>query len=219
VIKAVLFDLDGTLVDTAPDFVVAANALRHQLKLPPLADKFISAQVSNGSIAVTEVASEVARDNAQFKPLQQTLLNHYASVLGQHAVVYSGLTTLLEQLAARQLHWGIVTNKPLQYAQPLLKKLALHQSTTLICPDHVSAAKPSPEGLLLAAQQCEASAQQCIYVGDHQRDIEAGKAANMTTIAVGYGYLSSNDDPTLWQADYYCQTPLALCTLIDKLTA
>jgi len=219
VIQAVLFDLDGTLVDTAPDFVKAANTLRQELNLAPLADNLISAQVSNGSIAVTEIASELAREDAKFKPLQKALLRHYENVLGESASIYPGLQETLQQLGKRSIEWGVVTNKPLQYAKPLLKKLTLDHSAVLICPEHVSKPKPDPEGLLLAAQHCNIAASSCIYVGDHLRDIEAGKAAGMKTIAVGYGYLGGGDNPTQWPADYHCESPQQLGQLIDHLTA
>ena len=216
--QAVLFDLDGTLVDTAPDFILAANELRANLGKPALPAATIAAQVSNGALAVTAVTFEVTDTHANFANYRQALLDSYQKYLGSAAVLYAGLPELLATLQRRAIPWGVVTNKPLLYAEPLMRALGLHSHcAALVCPDHVAQRKPDPEGLLLAARQIGVAAAQCIYVGDHLRDIDAGKAANMHTVAVNYGYLGEGDDANQWAADCVAQTPPELANKILQL--
>ena len=216
--QAVLFDLDGTLVDTAPDFILAANELRASYGKPALPAATIAAQVSNGALAVTRVTFEVTDAHANFANYRQALLDTYQKYLGSSAILYAGLQELLTGLQQRAIPWGVVTNKPLLYAEPLMHTLGLHtHCAALVCPDHVAQRKPDPEGLLLAARQIGVAAAQCIYVGDHLRDIDAGKAANMHTVAVNYGYLGDGDDASLWAADCVAQTPPELTDKVLQL--
>ena len=213
--RAVLFDLDGTLVDTAPDFVSAANALRAERGLAALAASRITPHVSNGSAAVTAAALDISPSDDEFEQARADLLDTYKRYVGRAATIYPALDQLLTKLGELDIPWGIVTNKPLNYTTPLLEQLNLAANcSVLICPDHVKQPKPSPEGLLLAAQKLKLPSKRCIYIGDHQRDIEAGKAAQMSTIAVGYGYLDVNDNPHEWQATHYAKTPQALSQLL-----
>ncbi|NNL57743.1 MAG: HAD-IA family hydrolase [Pseudomonadales bacterium] len=218
--QAVLFDLDGTLVDTAPDFVLASNELRAQQQLPLLPAETVAAQVSNGALAVTKVTFDIDQQHQDFERHRQALLAAYQKHLGSSSLLYPGLQPLLDALAVQAIPWGVVTNKPVLYAEPLMQALGLHtRCATLVCPDHVTQRKPDPEGLLMAARQLGIDAQRCIYVGDHHRDIEAGKAANMHTVAVNYGYLAGDDDASDWRADTVVQTPQELTTIILQLLA
>ena len=218
--KAVLFDLDGTLVDTAPDFVIAANALRARHHLEPLPAHEIRPVVSNGSAAVTETALSLSRQDSDFEPNREILLLEYLKVLGQKSQLFSHLDDMLKQLESADIPWGIVTNKPVLYAEPLLKALELdHRCSALICPDHVKRSKPDPEGILLAIKMLDRgrgapSPSECLYVGDHIRDIQAGAAAGCDTIGVGFGYIAEDDDPESWQSDYLATTTKDLATLV-----
>ncbi len=205
-IQAVLFDLDGTLFDTAPDFVAVVNRLRHEDGLPALGESLIRAQVSNGARALVTLAYELEEGEPGFAELRQRLLDAYRSHLAVHTCTFPGIDRLLETLEARAIPWGIVTNKPSTYTDPLLDGLGYRsRCAAVVCPDHVSRTKPDPEPLLLACSQLEIDPRHCIYIGDHQRDIDAGRAAGMLTAACAYGYIDPASPPDSWQADYIAQ--------------
>lgn len=226
--KAVLFDLDGTLVDTAPDFVLAANALRAAHQLKPIAAETISPVVSNGAAAVTLAAIDENQypdlhRKIGFEALRQQLLAHYNDALGKSSVIYPGLNETLLALEKNDIPWGVVTNKPVLYAKPLLEKLNLAtRCGSLICPEHVERAKPDPAGIFLGIQALQQTnpaltPETCLYVGDHQRDIDAAKNANCISIAVSYGYIESVSEPEQWDADYLVETSAVLAQLLDAL--
>lgn len=213
--RAVLFDLDGTLVDTAADFVRAANALRAARGWQALPVERIAEQVSNGALAVTSVTFDIDEHHDEFAARRQELLDAYEQHLGAGALLYPTLENLLSQLQSMGVPWGIVTNKPVQYAAPLIEKLGIAEFCgSLVCPDHVTERKPHPEGLLLAAEQLGTAPEQCIYAGDHLRDIEAGRAAGMHTVAAAFGYLAPGDQASSWHADASADTPEALSRFI-----
>ena len=217
-LEAVLFDLDGTLVDTAPDFVVAVNQLRNSHQLESLSAASISPHVSNGSIALTQHAFNITPEHTNFAMLRQALLDSYLECIGQHSALYNGLGTLLEQLNNAAIPWGIVTNKPIAYAQPLIEKLQLADSCkVLICPDHVVQVKPHPEGLFMAAKKMQCDASAIAYIGDHDRDIEAGRAAGMKTIAAAYGYISDEQNIQDWRADSIAKQPYDIHSTLERL--
>lgn len=218
ILKTVLFDLDGTLLDTAPDFIICVNRLRHNHGQTPLADNVIRAQVSNGARAMTRLASGLAEGDPALEALNCELLAIYREILGQHSVLFPGMADSLRWIEAQGLRWGIVTNKPSGFTLPLLEKLALpFTPSTVVCPDHVSRSKPDPEPMLLACTQCGCEAEEAIYFGDHVRDIEAGRAANMPTVACEWGYISSEEDITSWRADYRLPTADGIPALIKKI--
>ncbi|MEQ9395132.1 HAD family hydrolase [Haliea sp.] len=201
-LRAVIFDLDGTLVDTASEFVVVVQALRAEHDLPPLEPARICASVSNGARALVTLALGTVETDPVFEQQRLRLLELYGEVLGSSARPYPGIEALLAELAARGIGWGVSTNKPRAYAAPLLERLALQPPLgSLVCPDDVSERKPHPESLLRNCRELGCEPQQAIYVGDHQRDIEAGLRAGMFTIAALYGYIEADDDPALWGAD------------------
>lgn len=204
--KAVLFDLDGTLIDSAPDFYSVINALRADAQLAPLAHATIRAQVSNGGMALTQLTWEIKPDHRDFMHYRQVLLDRYLENIGVASRLFDGFDEVLRQLEARNIAWGIVTNKPRRYTDALLDRLTLNVPL-VICPEDVSHPKPHPEPLLLAASRLQLDRRDCWYVGDHVRDIEAGKAANMTTIAAAFGYVTATDQIEQWHADWIIQHP------------
>ena len=209
--QAVLFDLDGTLVDTAPDFARVLNTLRQDHQKDELAYEMIRSQVSNGARALTTLAFGDADTNPDFDTHLSALLERYLEGLAEEACLFSGLDTTLASLQENHIAWGIVTNKPSRYTLPLLKGLKLeHGCAVVICPDNVTHRKPHPEPILKACAAIGADPAQSVYVGDHARDIESGRRAGCFTIAAGWGYLNDGETIESWQADLNCATPAAL---------
>jgi 2-phosphoglycolate phosphatase len=208
-LQAVIFDLDGTLVDTADDFVPVVQQLRREYGLEPMPAERIRQSVSNGASALVTLSLSLTESDPAFPRWRERLLAVYGDILGNHAEVYPGLRELLAELEARQLGWGVATNKPRGFTLPLLERLGLTPGST-VCPEDVSRKKPDPESLAINCAQlgCEPAAS--IYVGDHARDIEAGRRAGMYTVAAAYGYIEPGDDPGRWGADVIVDTPEAL---------
>lgn len=201
-LRAVLFDLDGTLVDTASEFVIVVQALRAEHDLPPLDPARIAASVSNGARALVTLALGTVETDSVFEAQRLRLLALYSEVLGSSAQPYPGIVALLAALAERGIAWGVSTNKPRAFAAPLMERLAIQPTLgSLVCPDDVRERKPHPEALLLNCAELGCKPEQAIYVGDHQRDIEAGRRAGMYTVAALYGYIEPDDDPSQWGAD------------------
>lgn len=202
-IRAVVFDLDGTLLDTAPDFVVVVNQLRAEHQLAPLPAERIRASVSNGARALVCLALDIDENSPQFEPQRQRLLELYLNHIAVHTQLFPGVDELLQLLNKHHIVWGIATNKPSLYTHPLLQALNIQPApVSIICPDDVAQRKPHPESLWLASKHVGCTPQEIIYVGDHKRDIDCGKSAGAITIAAGYGYIEADDDINLWQADY-----------------
>lgn len=216
--KIILFDLDGTLLDTAPDFILCVNQLRERHGEPPLPDAIIRAEVSNGARALTRLAFALEDSSPQLEPLRQELLALYLDTLGSHTTLFPGMAECLGWIENQQLRWGIVTNKPSAYTLPLMSRLALPFTPgAIVCPDHVTHTKPHPEPLWLACKQLGHAAAEAVYLGDHIRDIEAGQAAGMTTISCGWGYIPANENCNEWQADYHLQHPGEIRDLLQNL--
>ena len=217
-LEAVYFDLDGTLIDTAPDFYTVLNSLLEKHGRPTVSYSAVRANVSNGARALTELGFGVGPDDDSFAPLLDELLNAYEQHLAVDTVLFPGLAEVLDWLDTQQLPWGIVTNKPARFTGPVLEGLNLHQRVgPVICPDHVKQRKPDPEGLLIAAQDDNVSPTNCLYVGDHLRDIQAGQNAGMETAVAAFGYIDADDDPRGWQANYYLEQGSKLLPLLQKL--
>ncbi len=203
ILKAVLFDLDGTLLDTAPDFAVVVNRLCQQHGRAAISYEAIRATVSHGARALITLAFQLQPGEDNFEPLRQQLLALYADHLAVNTAPFDGIPELLGYIEHAGLDWGIVTNKPRIYTEAILLALDLDQRcSTVVCPDDVSQTKPHPESLLLACKHIACQPRQAIYVGDHRRDIEAGNNAGMKTIAAAYGYIDPDDPIENWQADY-----------------
>ena len=201
-LQAVIYDLDGTLIDTADEFVVVVQALRAEHDREPLPEDIIRSNVSNGARALTSLALELPESAPQFEEKRLRLLALYSDVLGTVAALYPCIQELLDGLSQRGIAWGIATNKPRLYTEPLLARLKLSPAPgSVVCPDDVTDRKPHPESLYLNCRQLDCSPANSIYIGDHKRDIEAGRRAGMFTIAATYGYIESHDDPAAWGAN------------------
>jgi len=208
-IEAVLFDLDGTLIDTAPDMGSALNNLLIEEGLPTLPLESIRPFVSQGGLVLTRLgfAEHVAEE--KIEPLRKRYLQHYRDIVANDSALFDGFHEVLESLVARQINWGIVTNKPEWLTTPLLEKLGI-KSPVVICGDTLEHRKPHPMPLKVAAKRLNIKCEHCIYVGDDERDIIAGNAANMKTLVAEYGYISTDDNIENWQADGIIQNPLEL---------
>lgn len=217
-IKAVMFDLDGTLLDTAPEFVVLINQLLVEKNQPALPADAIRAQVSNGAAALIRFAFKVEPEDDRFEPLRLELLDRYQEKIGSHTRFFPGIDELLQKLAQHNIAWGIATNKPSLYTHKLLSVLDIQPApASVICPDDVQFRKPHPESLFLASEHLDCTPQNIVYIGDHKRDIDCGKDAGAITIAAAFGYIEENDDIDAWGADYRVEQASDIWPIIEKL--
>ncbi|MBK1874281.1 MULTISPECIES: HAD family hydrolase [unclassified Marinobacter] len=215
-LSTVLFDLDGTLIDTAPDFIRCLNELRQMEGLPALPAEHIRRSVSNGARAMVRVGFGLEPEHPGYLAKHTAFLDLYEAGVAVETRLFEGMDSLLESLEQRGIPWGIVTNKPVRFAAPLIQALGLaKRCASLVCPDHVTDRKPHPESLFLACQQIGAEPEQAVYVGDHERDIVAGRNARMKTIAVRYGYIEEPETVDLWQADMIADTVNDLAKLLQ----
>lgn len=221
--KAVLFDLDGTLIDTAADFVRIIQQMCRDEQRPVVEAEIIRTQVSEGARAMVQlVYPEMDVTDPVFLAHRQRFLNTYGDNIVVDTNLFEGMYPLLEELEAHQIPWGIVTNKPRGLSESLLAELNLtERCAVLVCPEDVTHTKPDPEPMYLAAKQLNLDAKDIIYVGDHPRDIDAGRNAEMYTILAAYGYLpvESRDDLLAWQADAIIQTVPELHQLLKNKIA
>ncbi|WP_372985702.1 HAD family hydrolase [Marinobacter sp.] len=214
--SVVLFDLDGTLIDTAPDFIRCLNQLREQHGLAPLPPEQIRRSVSNGARAMIRVGFGLEPEHPDYTEKHTAFLDLYEAGVAVETTLFKGMDELLQSLEERDIPWGIVTNKPVRFAAPLVEALGLaRRCAAVVCPDHVAQRKPHPEALFLACTQIGAQPETAIYVGDHERDIEAGRNAGMRTIAVRYGYIEEPETVDLWQADLIADTVSDLAKLLQ----
>ena len=218
-IECVLFDLDGTLIDTAPDFTIVINKLLAEHSRDALSHETIHLNVSNGARALVKAAFEIDEAHDDFADLLQRLLDLYFEQLDSTAAtLYPGLDDLLAQLEAQGIPWGIVTNKPEKYSVRLLEKLHLSsRCSVLVCPDHVSETKPHPEPIFLALEKLDRDSERCVYIGDHIRDIQAAKNADVIAIAAAYGYLTIDTKVEEWYADFILQSSEQTTSLLNLL--
>lgn len=201
--RAVLFDLDGTLLDTAPDFVTALNHMLAERGLASISPEIVRAAVTNGSAGLITLAFGLKPEDTEFEPLRQQFLNHYSNCLTENTRLFPGMEAVLAKLALHGIPWGIVTNKPARYTNAILENLWLpSQPQAVICPDHVTKTKPDPEPVLMACRQLEISPEQSLFVGDHFRDIQSGRNAGCCTVSAAYGYIDAGENPSDWGAHY-----------------
>ena len=213
--KGLLFDLDGTLLDTAPDFISALNIQLARHNCDPLPDSAIRTSVTNGSVGLIQAAFGIDPDHSRFKPLREEFLELYFANLADKTALFSGLQLVLDECRLREIPWGVVTNKPWRYTESAMVQLGLMESAaTVICPDHVQQTKPHPEPILLACSEISMDPAECLYVGDHLRDIEAGRAAGTRNIAAGWGYIEQGVDIADWQADWIVERSEQLHSLL-----
>lgn len=207
-IRAVLFDLDGTLADTAPDLGHALNLQRERHGLPPLPQEIIRPYASHGTVGLFDIGFGLTPQDARFAPMREEYLALYTANLCLHTTLFPGMAELLDALEGKGIAWGVVTNKPARFTNPLLELLGLTQrAASIISGDTCAHPKPHPEPLLCAAQEIGVAPQLCLYVGDAERDIEAAHAAGMPALIADYGYLGAGDRPETWGADGTIQHP------------
>ncbi|GFM72425.1 N-acetylmuramic acid 6-phosphate phosphatase MupP [Pseudomonas capsici] len=216
-LRAVLFDMDGTLLDTAPDFIAISQAMLADRGLPAVADKLIRDEISGGAKAMVAATFAMSPQDPAFEPLRLEFLERYQRDCAVHSRLFDGMAELLADIEKSGLIWGVVTNKPVRFAQPIMEQLGLaERSALLICPDHVTHSKPHPEPLILACSQLDLDPASVLFVGDDLRDIESGRDAGTKTAAVRYGYIHPNDNPDHWGADVVVDHPLDLRKVLDN---
>jgi N-acetyl-D-muramate 6-phosphate phosphatase len=207
----VLFDLDGTLADTAPDLYAAFKHLLATMDRPSIPYEDFRASVSHGSQAMLKAGLGLSPDDPDFQPLQRAFLDFYQANIAVHTRLFAGMDRLLQSLEHRDVAWGIVTNKPSYLTDPLMRELGLHQRAgAIVSGDTTAHAKPHPEPILHACRLVNAKPAETIYVGDAERDIEAGRNAGTRTLIARFGYLSQHDRPDEWRADGSIEQPLDL---------
>jgi phosphoglycolate phosphatase len=217
-LKAVLFDLDGTLFDTAVDFTAVLNAMLSERELAPQSYDEVRKRVSDGARAVVSLGFQQQEGEAGFQALLDEFLDRYLVQLAVSTTLFPGMSEVLTHIESLGMKWGIVTNKPARFTEPLLAAMDLDQRcATAICPDHVTNRKPHPEPIYLACKEINCLPAHTIYVGDHRRDIDAGRNASMRTVACAYGYVSAGDSAESWAADYLVAQALDLIPLINQL--
>jgi 2-phosphoglycolate phosphatase len=217
---AVLFDLDGTLADTAPDLSAALNRVRSDRGLEPLPLAQLRPYASHGARGLLGAGMSIAPGEPFYEELRDAFLSHYEAALCVESTLFAHIDALLDALDARALPWGIVTNKATRYTTPLLASLHLTpRATTVICGDTTPFAKPHPAPLTEAAHRLGVAPGHCVYVGDARRDIEAGNAAGMRTLVARWGYIEPDDAPDSWPADGILDEPGALLGWLHTASA
>ena len=213
--KGIFFDLDGTLADTAPDLVAAANQLLITRNLPPKQYEVLRPCASAGARGLIGGAFGIGIDHPDFIPLRDEFFANYEKALLVNSVLFEGVDHLLDQLDSANLPWGIVTNKSERFTHPLTELMGLRQrAVSTISGDTTPHSKPHPEPILHAARVANIDPSKSVYVGDDIRDIVAGKAAGMKTIAAAYGYCGCEEPPEAWGADYLVRHPKELLEII-----
>ncbi|GAB4562164.1 MAG: phosphoglycolate phosphatase [Rhizobacter sp.] len=214
-IRAVLFDLDGTLIDSAPDLAGTGNDMRLARGLAPLPYEHFRPMVGAGARGMVGIALQVGPSDAGFTELRDEFLARYEQRMTQQTQVFEAMRPVLAALQAQGLPWGIVTNKAQRFTDPLVRALGLHaQAAVVISGDTTPHAKPHPAPLLEAARQMALLPQHCIYVGDDLRDVQAGRAAGMGTAAAAWGYLGAGEPIAAWGADHVIESPDQLLNLL-----
>jgi phosphoglycolate phosphatase len=207
-IRTILFDLDGTLADTAPDLAYALNTLLQEQGKAPLPYETIRPVASHGAAGLIELGFGIARDTPRFAPLRERFISIYQAHLTRETRLFPGMRELLDQLVARGLNWGIVTNKPAFLTDPLVEQLGLDEDAAcVVSGDTTANRKPHPQPMLHACQLAGSKPEECLYVGDAARDIEAGNAAGMQTLVALFGYIGAQDHPETWGANGLIRAP------------
>jgi phosphoglycolate phosphatase len=207
-VRAVLFDLDGTLLDSAADLAEALNRLREERGLPPVPVAQLRPHVSHGARGMLAAGMQIAPGDSDYIALRDRFLDLYEEALCVHTAPFEGVHETLLDIARRGLLWGVVTNKSRRFTEPLLK--ALHWPLPITCAisgDSAAKPKPHPDSLLLAARTLGVEAQACVYVGDAERDVQAANAAGMSSLVAEYGYISEDEKHREWPATGWIRSP------------
>ena len=219
-VKAVLFDLDGTLIDSAPDLGAAADKMRTDRGLPSLPLDDYRHMAGAGARGMLGIAFGMTPDHPEFPVMREEFFQNYEQRMTVLTRAFDGVPELIAQLESRGLGWGVVTNKSMRFTGPLVGEMPLFSTAAAVVGgDTTPHSKPHPAPLLEAARQLGLDPAHCLYVGDDERDIVAGRAAGMPTVAATYGYLGSKADTLAWGADAQIDTPLALLSLLKPLIA
>ena len=212
------FDLDGTLLDTAPDFLYAVNILRERYQFDEADYDQVRSRVSQGAASLASYALDLEGESAQKVEFhRQELLNIYENCCLTYTEMFDGIEEILTKLNNKQIKWGIITNKPRRFAENIVEsKLGRFKVPFLICPDDVGVRKPEPQGLIHALELTNSIPEKSIYIGDHKIDITAGERAKMQTGAAAYGYIPLNDNVKNWDSDHVFNEPKEIISLIDE---
>lgn len=216
-VQAVLFDLDGTLIDSAPDLGAAADKMRVDRGLPSLPMARYRPMAGAGARGMIGVAFGLTPEHAEFSALREEFFTNYEQCMTQSTYAFEGVQELIARLVAVDLPWGVVTNKSARFTDPLTRSMPLFMSArAVVSGDTTPHAKPHPDPLFEAARRLDVNPARCVYVGDDERDIVAGLAAGMGTVAATYGYLGQKADPLQWGAHAIINSPGALLQLLEK---
>lgn len=213
--RAVLFDLDGTLADTAPDLAAAMNRVRAELGLAPTPYEALRPFASAGARGLIGASFGLKPEDDGYEALRVAFLDSYEAAIAVHSRLFDGIDTLLAGLQERNLFWGIVTNKAARFTDRLVPQIGLGRAGCVISGDTTAHSKPHPEPLLEAARRLGLTPQECWYIGDDLRDIQAGHTAGMLTVAAAWGYCG-HAEPVTWEADALVKTPMELLELIRQ---
>ncbi|MGZ8318757.1 MAG: HAD family hydrolase [Telluria sp.] len=214
--RAILFDLDGTLADTAPDLAAAVNHLRVVRGLEPTPYSILRPTASAGARGMIGAAFGLTPADDGYETLRLEWFDRYQAAMAVHSTLFDGVPELIEGIGAAGMAWGIVTNKPARFTDPLLPQIGLAHAGCIISGDTTPHPKPHPEPLLEAARRLGIAPEHCWYVGDDLRDVEAGRAAGMVTVACAWGYCGAVE-PQTWGADYLVESPLDLLRALQAL--
>ncbi len=216
--RAILFDLDGTLADTAPDLAAAVNFLRTERGLAPTPYSVLRPTASAGARGMIGAAFGLTPADDGYEELRVQWFDRYQSAMAVHSTLFGGVPELLAAITAAGMAWGIVTNKPARFTDPLIPQIGLTHAGCIVSGDTTGHAKPHPAPLLEGARRLGIAAEHCWYVGDDLRDIEAGRAAGMVTVACAWGYCGAHE-PTGWGADLLLDTPGDLLDVVKTYSA
>ncbi len=217
-LAAVLFDLDGTLVDSAPDIIAALNKVLLQHGFAEVLPETIKPFISYGISAMVKHGAPEVLDSELIDKLTTDTLTYYAGNIATHSVLYPGIAELLAMIESRELKWGIITNKRGRFTEPLMAALNFTDRVAcMISGDTTAHSKPHPEPMLKACEIAGVPAEQCVYIGDAQHDILAGRTVSMKTLAATYGYLKPDDTPEQWGADALVSSPSQISTWINAV--
>jgi 2-phosphoglycolate phosphatase len=209
--RLVLFDLDGTLVDTAEDLAAAVNRCQTRRGLTPTPLQDLRPWTSHGARGLIRRAFGIEPADAGYEALRAEFLDHYEQALCVHSRLYDGIEQTLAAIEASNRLWGVVTNKPARFTGPLLRALGLEgRAACVVSGDTTARPKPDPGPILHALDACSVQPHDCVYIGDDPRDVQAGRAAGVHTVAAAYGYLGGADDVAAWGADLVIRQPLDL---------
>jgi len=212
-LSCVLFDLDGTLVDTAPDLIACLNTALTQHGFDKVASDFVKPFISYG--AATMINKSVSTDEITQNKILETMLALYQDNIAEHSEFFPGISETLQTIESLGLKWGIVTNKRERFTKPLIDAFKLnHRASCVISGDTTANSKPHPEPMLTACKQAKVKPEECVYIGDALHDIQAGKNSKMKTLAAIYGYLKPDDIPSNWEADALIESPEQLTSWI-----